>query len=608
MKEIRKMTQEEIDKSDPLTVCKNAEDKLYCYDYHKYYQYENQLELKEKLKERCDRHFKAEKIKSHSHTKKYLSTDGMEEAIRRYYPYILVGTSLEDCKLLFYNFDLEYWSEDHSILKRLIKKMCGNRDLNRNIRDITNGLIFDELSPFKNVSQNKYKGLTDDKQFNLKLNFKNGQFNYITNELKKTMPSDMITYRRPYALPDKVDSKFEKELNDYFEMISEGNEDKKMTFQQVMFVIMAGIRVENKMIMIQGPAGSGKSTYLDIALKLFGFDMNHDISNDRAVKFSLSDFDRDDALARIGLAQILFSSDNNDKITINNIETFKAMLSGELFSYFVKFKERGYNLFQGPIIEVMNDIPSFASGVDRNSITDRIHFLTINQRIRKTSNEIKNYAEHLTSGEKIGQLALYLIKKVKPFNYFKYNENDKLNEQMNDKDIVYQFVEDLENNEILYNQKLPTSILYQAYRDFSKQINPSAAIKSQMTFTKTIESYLEDKDFELIRARKTKSYLEKSFNYTKLEDYYYIYNIDHAPSTFFQQLNNEKFDDEIRLLSQALNYYYYLKNKSTRLEDLKQLSHLRDAYELYQDGEVDHFVNAMEQYRLEEKENDDNAL
>ena len=188
------------------------------------------------------------------------------------------------------------------------------------------------------------------------------------------------------------------------------------------------------------------------------------------------------------------------------------------------------------------------------------------------------------------------------------NENDKLNEQMNDKDIVYQFVEDLENNEILYNQKLPTSILYQAYRDFSKQINPSAAIKSQMTFTKTIESYLEDKDFELIRARKTKSYLEKSFNYTKLEDYYYIYNIDHAPSTFFQQLNNEKFDDEIRLVSRALNYYYYLKNKSTRLEDLKQLSHLRDAYELYQDGEVDHFVNAMEQYRLEEKENDDNAL
>ena len=80
------------------------------------------------------------------------------------------------------------------------------------------------------------------------------------------------------------------------------------------------------------------------------------------------------------------------------------------------------------------------------------------------------------------------------------------------------------------------------------------------------------------------------------------------PKSLSNPLNNEKFDDEIRLVSQALNYYYYLKNKSTRLEDLKQLSHLRDAYELYQDGEVDHFVNAMEQYRLEEKENDDNAL
>lgn len=56
---------------------------------------------------------------------KFIKIDDFSDEIKKYYPMLRTGINEENCNILFYDYDNNYWSEGQKIINQLIKKYCG---------------------------------------------------------------------------------------------------------------------------------------------------------------------------------------------------------------------------------------------------------------------------------------------------------------------------------------------------------------------------------------------------------------------------------------------------------------------------------------------------
>lgn len=133
------------------------------------------------------------------------------------------------------------------------------------------------------------------------------------------------------------------------------------------------------------------------------------------------------------------------------------------------------------------------------------------------------------------------------------NLNDEL---FNENDTVFQFVNDILKIEEIKNQEiLPVSHLYQIYKEYLKENNPSMKPMSQKKFITKLESYLKNLNYKIDEDRKLPSYFNKRGQYNSNEilqvlDLEYL-NLKESKTYYF--INQNEIDENHKLINKAMS-------------------------------------------------------
>lgn len=156
------------------------------------------------------------------------------------------------------------------------------------------------------------------------------------------------------------------------------------------------------------------------------------------------------------------------------------------------------------------------------------------------------------------------------------NNNIEYNNQQlfNENDTVFQFINDiLEIDEIKNQEILPVSHLYQIYKEYLRENNPSMKPMSQKKFLIKSEDHLESLNYKLSdeHQRKRGSYFRKRGQYNP-KDILQTLDLDYLTlketmSRYF--INKNKIDKTQKLINHALSYKddLILHSKANDLKD-----------------------------------------
>lgn len=452
-------------------------------------------------------------------------------------------------KYMIYDIDNKKWTHSDVIIGQFAKQIYRSKLLSDQlIKNIKTTLVYDTDIPI--IKQQDKEINIIDKKFDYQIYFKDYIYNMLTGEYSEIKASDLVFSKLNYNLADKIDEDFKKECDNFFLTLANNNEDKALTLKQIYLAALMQYNPSKKVINLYGPGGTGKSTYLNILKELVGKE-NH-------TAITYNDLNKDDALATIQDKSLIIGLDNSDKAVINDSHIFKLLVSHDEFTYFVKYGDRESNVFNGLMLQAFNEAPQFTVKGSNTQILDRMHTLKLDNRLRDTNEEIKNYTHYFTSNENLGKLAYYLITEVPAFNEFSYDDNNLNDELFNENDTVFQFVNDiLEIDEIKNQEILPVSHLYQIYKEYLKDNNPSMKPMSQKKFLIKSESHLKSLNYTLSneRQRKRGAYFNKRGQYNPSEilqilDMEYL-SLKETISRYF--INQNEIDETQKLINKALS-------------------------------------------------------
>lgn len=453
-------------------------------------------------------------------------------------------------KYMIYDIKNKKWTHSDVIIGQFAKQIYRSKLLSDQlIKNIKTTLVYDPDIPLIK-QRDKEVNIVDDK-FDYQIYFKDYIYNMLTGECSEIKASDLVFSKLNYNLADEIDEDFKKECDDFFLTLANHNEDKALTLKQIYLAALMQYNPSKKVINLYGPGGTGKSTYLNILKELVGKE-NH-------TAITYNDLNKDDALATIQDKSLIIGLDNSDKAVIKDSHIFKLLVSHDEFTYFVKYGDRESNVFNGLMLQAFNEAPQFTVKGSNTQILDRMHTLKLDNRLRSTKHEIKNYTQHFTSTKNLGKLAYYLINEVPAFNEFSYDDNNLNDELFNENDTVFQFIHDiLEIDEIKNQEILPVSHLYQIYKEYLRENNPSMKPMSQKKFLIKSEDHLESLNYKLSdeRQRKRGSYFRKRGQYNP-KDILQTLDLDdltlkETMSRYF--INKNKIDKTQKLINHALSY------------------------------------------------------
>ena len=178
-------------------------------------------------------------------------------------------------------------------------------------------------------------------------------------------------------------------------------------------------------------------------------------------------------------------------------------------------------------------------------------------------NLLTNYNEFKDYAIKYWNLTNKKLVKYKDNNYYErwtnnqsQLHNDLNNELFNENDTVFQFINDILEIEEIKNQEiLLVSHLYQIYKEYLKENNPSMKPMSQKKFITKLESHLEDLNYSLSNNRKRGSFFNKRGQYNQNEilnilDMEYL-NLKDTMSYYF--INHNEIDETHKLINKSLS-------------------------------------------------------
>lgn len=109
-------------------------------------------------------------------------------------------------------------------------------------------------------------------------------------------------------------------------------------------------------LIIEGPSNSGKSTYGDVMIKLFG--------RERVVSPSIDDLSTQFGKSVLVNAQALISNDGISVKSKGDAKILKNIVTGELITVDRKFKEHVSFKFEGPVLFTTNTLPTIEDETD----------------------------------------------------------------------------------------------------------------------------------------------------------------------------------------------------------------------------------------------------
>ena len=463
-------------------------------------------------------------------------------------------------------------------------------------KQLINVMDEDLSIPTINFASHEDPTTIKDTGFDISTHFSDGTYNHYEKTLRRSLPSDFVEIigRRRYPLRRAIDDNeayaANKEMiDDYYNEIANYVPERALLLKQVHLTALLGYKPDMKAINLQGRRGTGKSSYIEIAISLAGEENTGTASYE-----SMQD---DNTLAELKDKTLIYSQDQDDKVSISKTGIIKNLLIGEDVAYIPKYRsQHKMNARNATILQAYNNAPRFVTKSDNTPLLDRMKLAVFENTFRHTEKEDRNKMMKMRDETFMPFIARYLLEEVPAFKaYSDSGDEQALKNQIDDNPMV-DFVKELEQGGILRMPAIPVQDLYERYKGWFENENEGGKIISSRGFITPITELLSDYGYKRAKDekedRKTISALESTNHINKrLYDallsrldlncevnnkkqvILYKINYDYDDEQEYNRMQNENFTmSDLFSYMMRLHLRKDIKNESNELITTKELA------------------------------------
>lgn len=268
---------------------------------------------------------------------------------------------------------------------------------------------------------------------------------------------------------------------------SSGESDVENLLWQIIYAVLIGKNFD-KFIILQGPGGNGKSTFMNLLSKLVGQDFT--------IYTNIHQFGDPNSINSISKStQVIIGDDaaTNHKISDVALSNLKSIVTGDPISLPVKYSENAIVQTDALFVQGTNtDISFYENNPAIKSRALVINWTTLNYREEMPSDITFNLDELMSNQDFIDEWATTCIEKIEYFKKFDIPESVKksTDEMVESNDAIKQFLDEFVQS-IDGFESIPEKVFHHCFLDWSKRNNPSAGIMKARRFYKELESKLK---------------------------------------------------------------------------------------------------------------------
>lgn len=283
---------------------------------------------------------------------------------------------------------------------------------------------------------------------------------------------------------------------------SNNDEEVEYLLWQIMYAVLQHDN-HHRFIVIRGPGGNGKSSYMKMLSLLAG--------ENNTIYANIHQFGDPNSINKISKATRVIIGDDaatNHKLSDIALSNLKSITTGDPLSLPVKYAENVTIQSNALFVQGTNtDISFFENNPALKSRMIVVDWTTTNFREEKPSDITFNLDELLDDQLFRDVLGKLCIEKIVDFTDFIIPESVKhaTNEMIESNDTIKQFLDDVYPM-IDGFEMIPINVLYSSYIKWLKLTNPNGGKMKMRTFTKSLQSYCEQYEFDLSESSKRKSF------------------------------------------------------------------------------------------------------
>lgn len=288
---------------------------------------------------------------------------------------------------------------------------------------------------------------------------------------------------------------------------SSHDEEVEYLLWQIIFAVAQG-QNHNKFIVIKGPGGNGKSTFMQLLSKIAG---------ESGTKYvNIHQFGDPNSINDLDMKTRVMIGDDaatNHKISDVALSNLKSIVTGDPISLPMKYSHNVVVQTNALFIQGTNtDLSFYENNPATKSRMIKIDWSTIDFRSEKPLDITFNLDELMNKQSFIDEWMRMTLQKVEYFEDFSIPESVKRSteEMIEENDTIKQFLDD-----IFYKidgfKEIPIKTLFLLYEKWKKVTNPNSGSMKLQTFTKQLKSKESEYGFVMSDASNRKSFNDKKY-------------------------------------------------------------------------------------------------
>lgn len=430
--------------------------------------------------------------------------------------------------------------------------------------------------PTLNLSSVNKRNIIDGK-FEGTVLFEKKAYNLQTKEFEEYKPSDFAETRgiRCYDALDYTQAESEK-FETYFKNLSNGSKQREKFLLQIATAAILRYNPQMKIINFVGRAGSGKTTLMNLLSNLWGYELGDDGHAD--ISYQDMKNQESNKLTYLIHYDLIMHSDNGDKVYIEDNSNLKRLTGRDTLSVKSLYKDPVLISFTGLILQGMNKMPKINNSSSQQ-ILDRMRFIHLNNRVRKTSQAIDGIDEDVSKFEFVGKIAKWILDRYEAFTDFVDIEEDSelLEEEFKEGDPTYAFLQYYRKSGLLDSNIILTPVSKALYDNFfDEEIGQDAGKPIQTKhLNEKVGEYVNGirpaknyKERKRIKSLEKNSGLSALFILKYIEAYYGVeIDVDYQNNQMINAIyNSEIYDKSIQELKEEISA---LKDTNDESEKIK---------------------------------------
>ena len=381
---------------------------------------------------------------------------------------------------------------------------------------------------------------------------------------------EIIDYSKQ-SIEDRTQSSVYRQIIERVMKDWSGNDkEKEYLLWQIMYSVLQNDN-HGKFIVIKGPGGNGKSTYMTILSRLVG--------SKHVIHTNIHQFGDPNSINEINMSTRLIIGDDaatNHKISDVALSNLKSMITSNPISVNVKYEKNRIIQTNGVFIQGTNtDISFYENNPALQSRMIVFDWSTTDYRSIR-SDLTFDLDDLIDKQDFINELFMLCLEKVDYFKEFNIpiSVKESTNAMIESNDTIKQFLDDI-TEEINGFHTIPLKLLYHRFCLWFKEMNPSSGVMKFPTFLKLIQE--KSASYHMTYHDKRKrfknyDYLTSLSNILMIDDNSVFYQLQQYLTTknFITQLELDNFEhsehDNNRELSnreiQILKILIFDKHKS----------------------------------------------